>query len=72
VRRSLLLIYRLLQKRSLDVTKKRSLPKRAAVRFVKGVANLTDETIVGLANWEWRTQRTRQSGSAQYLVFQKL
>jgi ubiquinone/menaquinone biosynthesis C-methylase UbiE len=71
VRRSLLMTYRLLQKRSLDVTKKRSLPKHVAVRIIKGLADLADETIVRLARWEWRTQRTRRSGSAQYLVFRK-
>lgn len=72
VRRSLLMVYRLLQKRSLDVTKKRSFPKQVAVRFVKRLADLADETIVRLARWEWRTRRTRKSGSAQYLVFQKI
>jgi ubiquinone/menaquinone biosynthesis C-methylase UbiE len=71
MRKALLMTYRLLQKRSLDLTKKRNVPKQVAVRLVKGLAEFADLTLVRLARWEWRTQRTRKAGSAQYLVFQK-
>lgn len=71
VRRSLLLLYKLLQKKSLDTEKKRSFPKQAAVHGVKALANFADDAIVKLARWEWRTRRERRAGSAQYLVFTK-
>lgn len=71
-RRLFLAIYRLILRKSLDLTKKRHLIKQMAVFIVKQIAKSLDSALSWLTFFEWRFFKHQKHGTAQYLVFQKL
>jgi len=70
-RRILLMTHRFIQRRNLDVKKKRGILKQMAVIAVKSMADICDYAIVFLATVEWRLLKRRKGGSAQFLLFKK-
>jgi hypothetical protein len=62
----------IVRKKSLDLSKKRSLPKQAAVVAARYGAGAVDWLVAVLSQLEWRLCRGWSNGSAQYLVFKKV
>ncbi len=69
--RGLLLLNWIINKKSLDLSKRRNPPKQVAVFAVKALAKITDRLVVLFSFLEWRFFRQRRNGSAQFLVFKK-
>ncbi len=70
-RGGLLGLHRFLNRRSMDLTKRRPPVKQAAVFLVRSTARAMDATLSMCSSLEWRMFKKRPSGSAQYLVFRK-
>jgi SAM-dependent methyltransferase len=71
IRRMLLVLNRIIGLKSLDVSKKRKLPKQTTAFAIKTLAKSIDRLVVFFAFLEWLFCRHRPNGSAQYLVFKK-
>lgn len=71
LQRLLLGMNRFLTYRNIDLTKRRPLLKRLAVRLASGGASMLDNGIMKLAQREWDRHRDNKSGSVQYLIFKK-
>lgn len=70
-RRMLLVIHRLILRKSIDLTKHRNPLKQMTAFAVKQMATLTDSILNGLCSLEWHFLKRRKHGTAQYLVFRK-
>jgi len=70
-RRLFIGIHRLIQKKALDLNRKRHPFKQAAAFVVKQLATTLDSLLDALTSLEWRLRKHDRRGTAQYLVFRK-
>lgn len=72
LRKTLLAIHRLLRFQHKDLSTRRNPAKHLALWWLKKSAMILDKTIVGFSSLEWRLFKKRKSGTAQYLIFEKV
>jgi SAM-dependent methyltransferase len=70
-RRTLLMVHRLMLRKSLDLTRQRNVVKQCGLRVVRRTAIAAERALVELTELEWRILKRRREGTAQYLVFRK-
>lgn len=72
IRKSLLAMHRFLRFQYKDLSIKRNPTKHFLLWGLKNSALLFDRSIIGLSSLEWRIFKKRKSGTAQYLIFEKV
>jgi len=71
-RNTFLAIHRFLRFRHKDLSIKRNPVKNLILRLLKMSVQLLEDLIISLSSLEWRLLKNRKSGTAQYLVFEKV
>ena len=72
IRKSFLGIHRFLQFQYKDLSIKRPPVKQFLLWLLKNSALLLDQLLAGLSSIEWSMFKKRKSGTAQYLIFEKV
>lgn len=72
IRKIFLAIHRFLRFQHKDMSVKRNPAKHFLLWLLKYSALLLEQLIIGLASLEWRLFKKRKSGTAQYLIFEKV
>lgn len=72
IRKSFLFVHKILNFQHKDLSIKKNPVKQLALWLLKNLALLLDRLIVNMSYYEWKLLKNRKSGTAQYLIFEKI